>query len=410
MPRLSSPPRGPDSPPRANGQSSCSLKEVTTSNHPVLSASRAPGGKLPANAACVLALLLFFVASSAPARPARPGPVFPMAVWYGGGKARAPMLEADPRAKKEVWRRDLKQIKALGFNTVRCWIDWASGEPGRAVSSRHPRRPALSRRGGGAQGHRAGLHGLGARVGGAAVPGLLFVSSNGQAIRPESSPGYCLDHPGVREGRPRLLRGGRAARRREPRVPRLRPVERAARHQLGEPDLHPEPRVLLLPEHRRALPRVAEEEVRHARRAERRVVPPPTRRGTRSSRTASARSSRTPTTSTGSTSSPPSSARTCARDTRRRSAARRTAWRRATPPASASSPRRTTGKASPTTGRWPRRSTTTGPPSTRSTRPSWTGTSSGAGLCSTSRARSDSRTAAAASGSASCRAASARSR
>ena len=30
-------------------------------------------------------------------------------------------------------------------------------------------------------------------------PDALFVSSNGQAIRPESSPGYCLDHPGVRE-------------------------------------------------------------------------------------------------------------------------------------------------------------------------------------------------------------------
>ena len=74
-----------------------------------------------------------------------------MAVWYGGGKARAPMLEADPRAKKEEWRRDLKQIKALGFNTVRCWIDWASGEPapGRSTAStpstscsRSPRRRA----------------------------------------------------------------------------------------------------------------------------------------------------------------------------------------------------------------------------------------------------------------------------
>jgi beta-galactosidase len=53
----------------------------------------------------------------------RSEPVFPMAVWYGGGKARAPMLEADPRAKKEEWRRDLKQIKALGFNSIRSWMD-----------------------------------------------------------------------------------------------------------------------------------------------------------------------------------------------------------------------------------------------------------------------------------------------
>ncbi len=54
---------------------------------------------------------------------------FPASVWYGGGKARAPMLERDARAKKELWRGDIRQIKALGFNTVRTWIDWATGEP-----------------------------------------------------------------------------------------------------------------------------------------------------------------------------------------------------------------------------------------------------------------------------------------
>ena len=29
-------------------------------------------------------------------------------------------------------------------------------------------------------------------------PDSLFVSSNGQSIKPESSPGYCRDHPAVR--------------------------------------------------------------------------------------------------------------------------------------------------------------------------------------------------------------------
>src|SRR5690348_1195454 len=57
------------------------------------------------------------------------GLLFPVAVWYGGGKARAPMLEADPQAKKELWRKDLRAIKQTGFDTIRCWIDWASGEP-----------------------------------------------------------------------------------------------------------------------------------------------------------------------------------------------------------------------------------------------------------------------------------------
>ena len=49
--------------------------------------------------------------------------LLPMAVWYGGGKARAPMLETNARAKKELWRKDIRQIKALGFNTVRTWVD-----------------------------------------------------------------------------------------------------------------------------------------------------------------------------------------------------------------------------------------------------------------------------------------------
>ena len=57
----------------------------------------------------MLPALLTLLLSSAPPTVATPSDpdVFPMAVWYGGGKARAPMLEADPGAKKEVWRRDL---------------------------------------------------------------------------------------------------------------------------------------------------------------------------------------------------------------------------------------------------------------------------------------------------------------
>ena len=123
-----------------------------------------------------------------------------MAVWYGGGKARAPMLEADPRAKKEVWRRDLRQIKALGFNTVRCWIDWASGEPAPGEYRFDTLDVLLE---------LAEEEGLKVVVQvymdsapewvGRQYPDSLFVSSNGQAIRPESSPGYCLDHPGVRQ-------------------------------------------------------------------------------------------------------------------------------------------------------------------------------------------------------------------
>jgi beta-galactosidase len=123
-----------------------------------------------------------------------------MAVWYGGGKARAPMLEADPRAKREVWRRDLKQIKALGFNSIRCWVDWASGEPVPGEYRLDTLDVLLS---------LAEEEGLQVVVQvymdsapewvGRQHPDSLFVSSNGQAIRPESSPGYCMDHAGVRK-------------------------------------------------------------------------------------------------------------------------------------------------------------------------------------------------------------------
>ena len=41
---------------------------------------------------------LILATTSAVSGAAGDADVFPMAVWYGGGKARAPMLEASPRA------------------------------------------------------------------------------------------------------------------------------------------------------------------------------------------------------------------------------------------------------------------------------------------------------------------------
>lgn len=124
---------------------------------------------------------------------------FPVAVWYGGGKARAPMLERGARSKKEVWRKDVKQIKALGFNTVRAWIDWASGQPAEGQYDFETLDVLLEL----AEEEQLKLllqvymdsapPWVGARF-----PDSLFVSSNGQSIAPESSPGYCRDHPGVR--------------------------------------------------------------------------------------------------------------------------------------------------------------------------------------------------------------------
>ncbi len=125
---------------------------------------------------------------------------FPMAVWYGGGKARAPMLERDPRLKKEAWRADLKQIKSLGFNTIRCWIDWASGEPAEKQYRFDTIEVLLE---------LAEQEGLRVVIQvymdaapdwvGRKHPDSLFISASGEAMKPESAPGYCFDHPGVRK-------------------------------------------------------------------------------------------------------------------------------------------------------------------------------------------------------------------
>src|SRR5690625_4713091 len=54
---------------------------------------------------------------------------FPFSVWYSGGKARAPMLSRIDDQSEEEWRKDLQQIRDLGFNTVRTWVEWATCEP-----------------------------------------------------------------------------------------------------------------------------------------------------------------------------------------------------------------------------------------------------------------------------------------
>jgi len=132
--------------------------------------------------------------------PALAADFFPVSVWYGGGKARAPMLEKDARAKKEIWRKDIRQIKRLGFNTVRTWIDWATGEP-REHEYHFENLDVIL--------ELAQDEGLevflqvymdsAPRWVGEKYPDSFFVSSNGEAVIPESAPGYCMDHPGVRK-------------------------------------------------------------------------------------------------------------------------------------------------------------------------------------------------------------------
>ncbi len=128
-------------------------------------------------------------------------PFVPIAVWYGGGKARAPMLEPDPQSRKEAWRADLKQIRSLGFNTIRCWVDWSSAEP-REGEYHFETLDVLT--------ELAQEQGLRVIVQvyvdsapewvGKKYPDSHYVSISGDVMPSHAAPGYCFDHPGVRKG------------------------------------------------------------------------------------------------------------------------------------------------------------------------------------------------------------------
>ena len=144
--------------------------------------------------ACLLAL--------ATALPAFAADEFvPVSVWYGGGKARAPMLERDPLAKKELWRKDVKTIRSLGFNTIRTWIDWASAEPEEGKFNLDTLDVLAD------LAHEEGLRMLVQVYSetapdwvGVKYPDSHFVSISGDVMPNEASPGYCIDHAGVRKG------------------------------------------------------------------------------------------------------------------------------------------------------------------------------------------------------------------
>ena len=130
---------------------------------------------------------------------AAPAPFFPVAVWYSGGTARAPMLTPVGPGSKAAWRKDLAAIKALGFNTVRTWVEWSAAEA-REGEYRFEQLDLLLR-----LSEEAGLKVIvqvyvdsAPEWVGRKFPDGQFVSQGGTAIRSQAAPGFCFDHPGVR--------------------------------------------------------------------------------------------------------------------------------------------------------------------------------------------------------------------
>jgi beta-galactosidase len=129
-----------------------------------------------------------------------PADFFPVSVWYGGGKARAPMLEPVTPESERAWREDIRKIQSLGFNTVRTWIEWTANEP--RPGEYHFEQLELLLR----LAEEAGLKVI-VQVYvdsapdwvGRKFPDAHFVAQNGAAIPSQAAPGFCFDHPGVRD-------------------------------------------------------------------------------------------------------------------------------------------------------------------------------------------------------------------
>jgi beta-galactosidase len=109
------------------------------------------------------------------------------------------MLEPIDPGSRERWKRDLEQIRSLGFNTVRTWVEWTACEP-------TPERYDFA--------NLKLLCELADEVGLKVVvqvyvdsapdwvaerfPEARFVAQSGQPIPSQSAPGFCFDHSEVR--------------------------------------------------------------------------------------------------------------------------------------------------------------------------------------------------------------------
>jgi beta-galactosidase len=125
---------------------------------------------------------------------------FPVAVWYSGGKARAPMLETITLDSARSWKEDLSRIKTLGFNTVRTWVEWNTGEPEEGKYQLQNLDLLLRL-----------AQGVGLKVivqvyvdsapewVAKKYPDGRYAAQDGQPIISQAAPGYCFDHRGVRK-------------------------------------------------------------------------------------------------------------------------------------------------------------------------------------------------------------------
>ncbi|HTM24203.1 MAG TPA: beta-galactosidase [Vicinamibacterales bacterium] len=146
-----------------------------------------------------------------------PEPFMPIGVWYGGGSVRAPMMPRDSAAHRDEWRRDLRTIRSLGFNSIKTWVDWASTEPkpGEYRFEAFDQLMTLA--------DETGLRVIvqfytdsAPEWIGRSFPDAAFVSEQGTLVRSQAAPGYCIDHPRVRAAMSAFIAAASARARRHP--------------------------------------------------------------------------------------------------------------------------------------------------------------------------------------------------
>jgi beta-galactosidase len=118
---------------------------------------------------------------------------FPMSVWYGPGRVT-------PKLPVKTWKRDVANIKKLGFNTIRGWVNWGYVEPERGkfnfeeidllmdLAEKNNLKVILQTYVEYAPdwlNHR--------------YPDARFVTESGHVISSQCSPGVCTDHPEVKK-------------------------------------------------------------------------------------------------------------------------------------------------------------------------------------------------------------------
>ncbi len=124
---------------------------------------------------------------------------FPISVWYGEDKVRAPMLARPTEESNKIAQRDLENIKRLGFNSVKYWVDWLAVEPEHGVwnldfidtlmnlAEENELKVIIQLYLDSAPNWIASLY-----------PDSRFQAQNNDVIDSQASPGFCLDHPDVR--------------------------------------------------------------------------------------------------------------------------------------------------------------------------------------------------------------------